>query len=193
MVPEYMCQGRSIQCGRPVCQQIAGSALDDAIGMLLVETVTPLTLEVALAVQKELESRCDETERLRVGVALEEALNNAYYHGNLEISSNGNHDRKKYMELAHDRCNELPYCDRRIHVHAKVSPHEAVFVIRDEGNGFDVARWQSDGHSSGSDQSFGRGIVLMRSIMDDVKFNSAGNEVTLVKRSVMIDDEDCDD
>jgi hypothetical protein len=66
MVPEYMCQSRNIQRGRPVCQQIAGSALDDAIGMLLVETVTPLTLEVALAVQKELESRCDETERFRL-------------------------------------------------------------------------------------------------------------------------------
>ena len=66
MVPEYMCQSRSIQRGRPACQQIAGGALDDAIGMLLVETVTPLTLEVALAVQKELESRCDEIERLRL-------------------------------------------------------------------------------------------------------------------------------
>jgi DNA invertase Pin-like site-specific DNA recombinase len=66
MMPEYMCQSRSIQRAQPACQQIAGGALDDAIGMLLVETVTPLTLEVALAVQKELESRCDEIERLRL-------------------------------------------------------------------------------------------------------------------------------
>jgi DNA invertase Pin-like site-specific DNA recombinase len=66
-MPEYMCQSRSIQCGQRACQQIAGGgALDDATGMLLVETVTPLTLEVALAVQKELESRCDETKRLRL-------------------------------------------------------------------------------------------------------------------------------
>jgi hypothetical protein len=40
--------------------------LDDAIGKLLVDTVTPLTLEVALAVQTELENRCDETEQLRL-------------------------------------------------------------------------------------------------------------------------------
>lgn len=65
-VPDYICQSRSIQRAQPVCQQIAGGALDDVIGMLLVETVTPLTLEVALGVQKELESRCDETERLRL-------------------------------------------------------------------------------------------------------------------------------
>lgn len=66
IVPDYVCQSRSIQHARPSCQRIPGAALDDAIGKLLVETVTPLTLEVALAVQKELESRCDETERLRL-------------------------------------------------------------------------------------------------------------------------------
>jgi DNA invertase Pin-like site-specific DNA recombinase len=65
-VPDYVCQSRSIQRAQPVCQKIQGSVLDDAIGKLLVEMVTPLTLEVALAVQKELESRDDESERLRL-------------------------------------------------------------------------------------------------------------------------------
>jgi len=66
LVPDYLCQSRRIQRGQPVCQQIPGAALDDAISKLLIDTVTPLTLEVALAVQAELESRCDETERLRL-------------------------------------------------------------------------------------------------------------------------------
>jgi DNA invertase Pin-like site-specific DNA recombinase len=65
-VPDYVCQSQSIQRAQPVCQQIQGGVLDDAIGKLLVEMVTPLTLEVALAVQKELESRDDESERLRL-------------------------------------------------------------------------------------------------------------------------------
>ena len=66
LVPEYMRQARSIQRGRRVCQQIPGAALDVAIGKLLVDTVTPLTLEVAFAVQTELENRCDEAERLHL-------------------------------------------------------------------------------------------------------------------------------
>src|SRR5262249_26842574 len=66
LAPEYLCQSRSIQRAQPVCQQIPGNDLDDAIGKLLVDTVTPLTLEVALAIQTELESRCGETERLRL-------------------------------------------------------------------------------------------------------------------------------
>jgi DNA invertase Pin-like site-specific DNA recombinase len=64
-VPDYVCQRRSIERAEPLCQCIHGEGLDDAIGKLLVEMVTPLTLEVALAVQKELESRCEETDLLR--------------------------------------------------------------------------------------------------------------------------------
>src|SRR3569833_3352502 len=64
-VPDYMCQRHGIEHSEPFCQQIHGAALDDAIGALLVQAVTPVTLEVALAVQQEIESRSDEGERLR--------------------------------------------------------------------------------------------------------------------------------
>jgi hypothetical protein len=64
-VPDYVCQRRGIQRAEPACQQIHGGGLDEAIGQLLVETVTPVTLEVALTVQKELETRAGEADRLR--------------------------------------------------------------------------------------------------------------------------------
>ena len=38
----------------------------------------------------------------------------------------------------------------------------------------------------------GRGIKLMRSIMDEVRFNAAGNEVTLTKRRALETLEDCE-
>lgn len=64
-IPDYVCQSRSIQNAQPLCQQIQGLGLDEAIGALLVETVKPVTLEVALAVQQEIECRSDEGDRLR--------------------------------------------------------------------------------------------------------------------------------
>ncbi len=64
-VPDYLCQRRGIERAESVCQQIHGGSIDDAIGKLLVETITPVTLEVALTVQKELEARVDEAERAR--------------------------------------------------------------------------------------------------------------------------------
>lgn len=63
-VPDYMCQRHGIEHGRPVCQHVHGGELDDAVGRLLVETVTPVTLEVALAVQEELDNRSEERDRL---------------------------------------------------------------------------------------------------------------------------------
>jgi DNA invertase Pin-like site-specific DNA recombinase len=65
VVPEYRCQRDGINYGRLPCQRIVGRALDLAIGELLVETVSPLALEVALAVQDELEARTQEVDRLR--------------------------------------------------------------------------------------------------------------------------------
>jgi CheY-like chemotaxis protein len=124
----------------------------------------------------------DETERLRVGVALEEALTNACYHGNLEVGATlGPSERGAYEALAQQRRFEEPYRDRRIHVTARLSRQEAVFVIRDQGPGFDVAKLAASSQID-AERASGRGIILMRTIMDDVTYNDIGNEVTLIKR-----------
>ncbi len=121
----------------------------------------------------------DETDRLRVGVALEEALCNACFHGNLEVGAAA--DRRAREELAGRRRWEAPYRDRRVHVIARVSRTEAVFVVRDEGPGFDVAALPAAG-ALPADGKVGRGVALMRALMDEVTYNAAGNEVTLIKR-----------
>ena len=52
-------------CVAPTCQVILGNGIDEAVGKLLVASVTPLALEVALKVQHELQSRLEEVDRLR--------------------------------------------------------------------------------------------------------------------------------
>jgi DNA invertase Pin-like site-specific DNA recombinase len=64
-VPEYCCQRDGIQHAEAPCQRVMGADLDQAIGNLLIDSVTPLALEVALEVQDELKSRADEADRLR--------------------------------------------------------------------------------------------------------------------------------
>src|SRR3989442_546142 len=51
--PDYLCQNDSVEQGKPVCQHVPGAGLDEAVGALLVESVTPLALEAALNVQQE--------------------------------------------------------------------------------------------------------------------------------------------
>jgi DNA invertase Pin-like site-specific DNA recombinase len=62
--PDYLCCANTSNRGKPPCQLIPGGSLDQAIGEVLVETVTPVKLELALAVQQEIEDREVETGRL---------------------------------------------------------------------------------------------------------------------------------
>ena len=64
-VPEYVCQRETIEQGASPCQRLIGAEIDRAVGELLVQTVTPLALEVTLAVQEELRSRAGEADDLR--------------------------------------------------------------------------------------------------------------------------------
>ena len=64
-VPEYLCQKRGIEKAEPPCQRLLGRDIDRAIGELLVGTVTPLALEMALTVHDELLARADKADGLR--------------------------------------------------------------------------------------------------------------------------------
>ena len=50
-VPDYQCMNRCIQDSAQRCQAIPGGVVDDAVGTLLLDTLTPHALEVALTVQ----------------------------------------------------------------------------------------------------------------------------------------------
>lgn len=132
---------------------------------------------------------CDETGRIRVGIALEEALLNALYHGNLEVTSDELREASADLlaapgeGLVDQRRREAPYCDRRLRVTARISPDRAEFVIRDEGPGFDPATVPDPTDPANLERISGRGLVLMRTFMDEVRFNDRGNEVTMIKRS----------
>src|SRR6266542_1733246 len=63
--PDYVCSVETTAKAEPPCQRIPGGGIDEAVGQLLVQSVTPLALEVALNVQSEIQSRLAEAERLR--------------------------------------------------------------------------------------------------------------------------------
>jgi anti-sigma regulatory factor (Ser/Thr protein kinase) len=123
-----------------------------------------------------------------VGVALKEALLNAIFHGNLEISLEEVQQvedrliQEKDLSLVEQRAAESPYGDRRVHVDVNITTDEARFLVRDEGTGFDVASVPDPSDPSAMEAQHGRGLSLMRSFMDEVIHNDVGNEVTMVKR-----------
>jgi CheY-like chemotaxis protein len=97
----------------------------------------------------------DATETYRLGVGLKEALQNALYR------------------------------DRTIHFFVRIDRHKARFTLRaqgDDGSVFDAAAIPSVEDLDALSTTDERGFMLMRSHLDDVRFNETGSEVVLVKR-----------
>lgn len=125
----------------------------------------------------------DEADRMRIGIALEESLVNALCHGNLEVGSElRGVDDEAYYDLLSNRRACPPFCDRRIFVESTLSREQAKFVIRDQGRGFDPNSLPDPTDPANLEKAAGRGVLLMRSFMDEVSYNDRGNSVTLVKR-----------
>jgi DNA invertase Pin-like site-specific DNA recombinase len=92
LLPTYVCQRDGIEHARPICQAVPGGGLDERIGQLLIDTLTPLAVEAALTVQAELQHRADEAGALRAA-----HVERARYHADLA--------RRRY--LAVDPANRL--------------------------------------------------------------------------------------
>ena len=58
----------------------------------------------------------------------------------------------------------------------------ACFLIRDEGQGFDSAGVRDPTAPEQLERPTGRSIFLMKTFLDDVRYNVTGNQVTLLKR-----------
>jgi CheY-like chemotaxis protein/anti-sigma regulatory factor (Ser/Thr protein kinase) len=131
----------------------------------------------------------DETSLIQIGVALREALVNAIYHGNLEVpSSLKEGDSAAFGELAAQRRTLAPFRDRKVFVVATHTREEIRYVIRDEGPGFDPTELPDPTDLSQLDKPHGRGLLLIRTFMDEIRHNPRGNEITLIKRVTSLPD-----
>jgi CheY-like chemotaxis protein len=125
-------------------------------------------------------------ERLQMGVALEQALLNAIYRGNLEISHDEmdavrNQGAGAVGELVWRRNHNPVYADRRVELTLDMTRDRAVFVVRDQGPGFDTSIVPKRGDPKELDRESRQGLVLMTNLMDEVQFNDVGNEVVMIK------------
>ncbi|MGH3493218.1 MAG: recombinase family protein, partial [Sciscionella sp.] len=91
-LPTYVCQRDGIDNARPICAAIPGADLDQHIGALLLDTLTPLAVEAALAVEAELHERAEHADALRAA-----HVERAHHHAD--------HARRRY--LAVDPSNRL--------------------------------------------------------------------------------------
>jgi CheY-like chemotaxis protein len=124
----------------------------------------------------------DESTRTQMGMALMEAVSNGMIHGNLEVGSELRRShRNEYDDLVTLRRNEAPYARRRLLCAARESTASVEYTVRDEGPGFDPATLPDPNAPENVLEVSGRGVLLIRTFMDEVTFNDRGNQITMRK------------
>ncbi len=148
-----------------------------------VTLVGPLVQTLGSACRRMLD--LDETEQFRLSIALHEALTNAIFHGNLELSSALRRDDEgsdAFHRLAADRSASSPWSRRHVTVTTRLCRDEAQVTVCDEGPGYDVALLPDPRDPARVETVGGRGLFLIRLFMDEVRHNDRGNEITLIRR-----------
>lgn len=101
--------------------------------------------------------------RLNLRVGLTEAISNAMLYGNGRDPG------------------------KRVRLEVELGPDSLVARVTDEGNGFDPEAVPDPTTPENLEKVGGRGLFLMRQLMDEVRYNEQGNSVTLVLRLVSSD------
>ena len=128
----------------------------------------------------------DQSDQRHCALAIEEALINAMFHGNLELDPEEVRAVRKAMHEggttpeANQRRQLEPYSNRQVHIDLEFKSNAVTMLIRDEGQGFDAAGGlESANQPSQLSCEGGRGLTLIRKFMDQVQYNSQGNEIKL--------------
>ena len=125
----------------------------------------------------------DATGMLRITMALREAVTNAIDHGNLGLdSAMRNEDGPGYSEQGRQRAKQQPWMHRRVSIRCRVTQDEASYTVTDQGDGFDPSMLPDPLDPENLLRAHGRGLMLIRSFMDEVSHNQTGNAITMVKR-----------
>ncbi len=103
-------------------------------------------------------------EAFRIKLILEEAITNAMRHGN---------------KLDAEKDVKVKVC---------ASPEKIFIEVSDQGDGFDFLNVADPTKKENLTRPGGRGVYLMREIMDEVKFYDKGKTVTLIKKFVRSDE-----
>jgi DNA-binding response OmpR family regulator len=121
--------------------------------------------------------------RRQVAVALEKAMFNAIVFGNLQLPlSLPDWDDDAFFAMVRDRQRRSPYRERKLRVSASFAPHDARFSIRHEGPALEAVDL-SDAPAGGLETPYVRGLLLIRTFMDQVTFYERANTLHLLKRA----------
>jgi len=132
--------------------------------------------------------------KMHLQLALAELIVNAIEHGNCDIS----YDEKTKaldngvspIDLIAEKCKDPAIAAKRVTFNWEIKPDKSIFVIHDEGKGFDVKAHIEKVTNQDKYSLHGRGIKMAASLFHELKYNAKGNQVALiVKHDISVEHE----
>jgi anti-sigma regulatory factor (Ser/Thr protein kinase) len=132
--------------------------------------------------------------KMHLQLALEELIINAVEHGNCGISYKDKTDGMEMglsvVDLVAEKCKDPMIRDKKVEFQWEVQNDRSIFIIKDEGKGFDVKAHLKKIAEQDAMSLHGRGIKLASMFSHEVKYNATGNQVTLtIKHEPLLEHE----
>ncbi|MDO6992966.1 ATP-binding protein [Brachyspira innocens] len=144
------------------------------------EDITPLIEEICLEVKKYIGNN----ELDLFASALYEVIMNAIEHGNLNVLYE---TKKEWLKknIYNKKLKELLKTDKAKNTHVeillKIEDDNININVKDQGLGFKPKQEAKKINNDGFARESGRGMMMIKSYFDEVKFNKKGNSITLIK------------
>lgn len=127
------------------------------------------------------------TDALKIRLAVQEAVLNGLEHGNLELDSQWKEEIEldgsdRFSSVRRQRLADPRYSERFVYVTLEFGIGRLEITVRDEGKGFLNAHVVQANGKVDSLACSGRGLALMSSAVDEVRFDKNGSVVTMIKR-----------
>ncbi|MBN2509399.1 MAG: cyclic nucleotide-binding domain-containing protein [Spirochaetales bacterium] len=121
--------------------------------------------------------------RVQLQVVLTELLLNAIEHGNCGITMDEKseilREGKSILDLVADKCLDPEIQKRRVYFEWQSDNDGTMFLIRDEGDGFNVKAMQERLENQGPEALNGRGMLMARRLAKKFAYNQKGNQVKM--------------
>ena len=148
----------------------------------LLFTADDISHRITVNLQKYLDK--NEVSMIRLG--LREIIINSIEHGNLDISFEEKTEailNDRYFEFINERQSHPDFRDKRVKIEYLISASKAIYKITDQGKGFNHKKFITtmSEDSAGVILPHGRGISMVKNIFNEIRYNSKGNQVLLVK------------
>ncbi|MDR2110465.1 MAG: cyclic nucleotide-binding domain-containing protein, partial [Spirochaetaceae bacterium] len=122
--------------------------------------------------------------KTKLQLALSELIVNAVEHGNCGIS----YDEKtlalergfSVVDLVMEKCKDPTIRAKKVELQWEIRQDRSVFIIRDEGEGFDVMAHMRKIARQDVYSLHGRGIRMASMLSSEIRYNDKGNQVTLI-------------